>query len=331
MKTFAFHLSGEHPTLPRSEVRSLLEICSTSCEEVLSLDSCLIVKVQDLDLAAMELRLAMTHSVIEVLDLCQAQPKSLVQAAERIELSAKRYRFRCHSREPSLKSDLVEREVGRILFKRGLKADLKDPEMELRGIITAGWVVLGKEVARPDRHSFQKRRPHLKPFFHPGVLMPRMARVLVNLSQAVRGESLLDPFAGTGGILVEACLMGIKGIGLDVQRKMVQGSRDNLTGLDCTLMLGDAKRLPFLEASLEAAVLDTPYGRSALIRARSKEALLDESLAELHRVLIPGRRMVVMADRPIETQVEASGFRILERHTHRVHRSLTRFVFACRA
>jgi len=331
MKTFAFHLSGEHPTLPRSEVRSLLEICSSSYEEILFLDSCLIVKAQDVDLACMELRLAMTHSVIEVLTVCQAQPEALAKAAEKIELSVKRYRFRCHSREPSMKSDLVEREVGRILLQRGLKADLKDPEIDLRAIITSGQAVLGKEVARPDRRSFQERRPHLKPFFYPGVLMPRMARALVNLSQAVCGENLLDPFAGTGGILVEACMMGIKGVGLDVQRKMVQGSRDNLTGLDCSLFLGDAKRLPFKEASLEAAVLDTPYGRSALIRARSKEALLEESLAELHRVLKPGRRMVVMADGPIEPQVEACGFRILEKHTDRVHRSLTRFIFICRA
>lgn len=331
MKTFAFHLSGEHPTLPRSEILSLLEVCSSGYQEVLFLDGCMLVKAQDIDLASLEQRLAMTHSVIEVLDVCQAQPEALAQAAEKIELSPKRYRFRCHSKEPSLKSDLVEREVGRVLFRRGLKADLKDPEMDLRTIITSGQAILGVEVARPDRHSFQQRRPHLKPFFYPGVLMPRMARALVNLSQAVPGERLLDPFAGTGGILVEACLMGIHGIGLDVQRKMVQGSRDNLAGLDCSIFLGDAKRLPFKDAALETAVLDTPYGRSALIRARSKEALLEESLAELQRVLKPGRRMVVMADEPIEPQIEACGFRILEKHTDRVHRSLTRFIFVCRA
>jgi tRNA (guanine10-N2)-dimethyltransferase len=331
MKTFAFQLSGEHPTLPRSEVLSLLEICSSGYQEAVFLDGCMLIEAQDVDLVSLEMRLAMTHSVIEVLGVCHAQLEAVGEAAEKMELPVKRYRFRCHSRQPSLKSDLVEKEVGRVLFKRGLRADLKDPEMDLRAIITSGQAILGREVAHPDRRSFQQRRPHLKPFFHPGVLMPRMARALVNLSLAVPGERLLDPFAGTGGILVEACLMRIYGIGLDVQRRLVQGSRDNLTGLDCSLLLGDAKRLPFLDASLEAAVLDTPYGRSALIRARSKEALLEESLAELHRVLKPGRRMVVIADGPVDPQVEACGFRIMERHTDRVHRSLTRFIFVCRA
>ena len=144
------------------------------------------------------------------------------------------------------------------------------------------------------------------------------------------GERLLDPFAGTCGILIEACLIGIKGVGIDVQNRLVQGAICNLTGLDCSLIFGDAKRLPFRDASIDAAVLDTPYGRSARIEAESKELLIAESLVELRRVLKPGRGMVIMADRNIAALLNEARFEIIEVHQDRVHRSLTRFIYVCR-
>jgi len=219
--------------------------------------------------------------------------------------------------------------VGRILFARGYRADLSHPELLLRAIITSGRIVLGIEVARTDRSSFEGRRPHLKPFFHPGVLMPRMARALVNLTQVRAGEVLLDPFAGTCGILIEACLIGVNGVGIEVQPRLVKGALCNLQDLDCGLVLGDAKRLPLKESSIDAAVLDTPYGRSAKIMAASKELLLKESLEELFRVIRPGRRMAIVADRSIEEIIEEVGFVLLQKHTDRVHRSLTRQIFIC--
>jgi tRNA G10 N-methylase Trm11 len=58
--------------------------------------------------------------------------------------------------------------------------------------------------------------------------------------------------------------------------------------------------------SIDAAVLDTPYGRSAKIMALSKELLLQESLRELFRVILLGRRMAIVADRSIEGLIEWS-------------------------
>jgi tRNA (guanine10-N2)-dimethyltransferase len=80
---------------------------------------------------------------------------------------------------------------------------------------------------------------------------------------------------------------------------------------------------------VDNAVLDTPYGRSALIRAESKEQLLDKSFAELYRVLKPGRRIVIVADKPIKEHITGASFIVIEIHTDRVHRSLTRHIFVC--
>jgi tRNA (guanine10-N2)-dimethyltransferase len=330
MRTYAFELSGEHETLPRSEALALLEIYSSSFKELTYLDQCLIIEAQDLDVNTLARRLAMTHRIIEVLTKCDAVLDALAAEVRRLRLPQKKYLVRARRiNDACLGSDVVEREVGRILFEMGYKADLKCPEMVLRAIITTGKIILGFEVAKVDRSSFEQRRPHLKPFFHPGVLMPRMARSLINISQAREGERLLDPFAGTCGILIEACLIGIEGVGIEVQARLAKGALCNLESLDCCLLLGDAKRLPFSDRSFHAAVLDTPYGRSAKILAKSKEILIEESIVELFRVILAGRRMVILADRPIDALLKKAGFQIIQTHTDRVHRSLVRHIFVC--
>jgi tRNA (guanine10-N2)-dimethyltransferase len=328
MKTYAFELSGEHETLPRCEALALVELFSTSFREIELLDQCLIVEAEDLDVLMLGKRLAMTHRIIEVLAATDAKLEALAESVSLLDLPQKRYLVRARRiKDNAPGADAVEHEVGRVLFQKGYKADLKDPEMVLRAIITTGKIVLGLEAAVMDRGSFEGRRPHLKPFFHPGVLMPRMARSLVNLTQARADERLLDPFAGTCGILIEACLVGIEGVGIEVQTRLVKGALCNLHNQDCSLILGDAKRLPLRDDSMDGAVLDTPYGRSAKILAASKELLLEESLRELFRVIKPGRRMVIVADRPLDAMLANAGFNVIQKHTDRVHRSLTRHIF----
>jgi tRNA (guanine10-N2)-dimethyltransferase len=327
---YAFELSGEHDTLPQSEVLALLDIYASQHREVCSLDQCLVVEAQDLDVMRMASRLALAHRIIQVLAISEASTSSVIEAAEGAPIPKARYSIRARRvKQSSFSSEEVERAVGEALWRRGYKADLRRPEIVLRAIITGGKVVFGLELAKIDRRSFEERRPHLKPFFHPGALMPRIARALVNLCQEKEEELLLDPFCGTGGILVEACLVGIKGIGVDVQEMLIRGAELNLMGLDHHLITGDARRLPFKDSSIDGAVADTPYGRSALIRADSKDELIAGSLLELRRVLKPGRRAVVVADRSIRNQLEDVDFKVVEEHTHRVHRSLTRYIFIC--
>ena len=43
-----------------------------------------------------------------------------------------------------------------------------------------------------------------------------------------KNETLLDPFCGTGGILIEAGILGINIIGSDIDKKLVYGCKENL-------------------------------------------------------------------------------------------------------
>jgi tRNA (guanine10-N2)-dimethyltransferase len=195
-------------------------------------------------------------------------------------------------------------------------------------VILSEKAVLGTLLSSIDRSAYEARSPQNKPFFYPGVLMPRVARALVNLSGIKAGEFFLDPFCGTAGILVEAGLVGAKVIGIDAQEKIVIGARMNLEafGLDYVLMEGDACRIPFKRATIDAIVTDPPYGRSAAILAESLEELYSCALQEIQRVLRPGGIAVVVSDKDVLEYGKKAGLKVLEIYVQRVHRSLTRTI-----
>jgi tRNA G10 N-methylase Trm11 len=59
-------------------------------------------------------------------------------------------------------------------------------------------------------------------------ISPRLAKILINLSQAKQGERLVDPFCGIGVILEEALNQGINVIGIDKDKNAIIGAKKNL-------------------------------------------------------------------------------------------------------
>jgi tRNA G10 N-methylase Trm11 len=59
-------------------------------------------------------------------------------------------------------------------------------------------------------------------------ISPRLAKIMINLSEIKKGETLLDPFCGIGVILEEALLQGIKTIGIDKDKEAVSGAMKNM-------------------------------------------------------------------------------------------------------
>lgn len=327
----AFELSGEHNTLPKSEVIACLEAIKADFKIHLSLDCCLIVEVKSASRIIKELgkRLSMTHHIIEVLSIGEQGEEGIIDAVKKASLDFKgtySIRVRGVKDYSKINTELMEKKLGEIFYRKGFHADLKNPDVRFRVLLTEDRSIFGKIVASIDRGAFEERKPQYKPFFYPGVLMPRMARALVNIAKPE--GYLLDPFSGTGGILVEVGLIGVKVIGGDVQRKLLLGAKTNLDyyNIDYTLMYQDACNLALKNESMDAVVTDPPYGRSAMIKAQSIEHLLAKSLNEINRVLKKGKRVVFVSNRPIEALAKGSGFKIAEIHLQRVHKSLTRHI-----
>ena len=87
---------------------------------------------------------------------------------------------------------------------------------------------LGPTAWVPDSASM-KQRGTMKPAPHPDIAMsPRLARTLVNLADLKPGQALLDPFCGSGTILIEARAKSLRCLGLDSRAARVQQARENL-------------------------------------------------------------------------------------------------------
>ncbi|MFC6837127.1 methyltransferase domain-containing protein [Halomarina ordinaria] len=219
----------------------------------------------------------------------------------------------------------AERELGSVLVARGFAVDLDAPDHELRAYFAGDTCALGWLAVETPR-DFSARRPTDRPFFQPGSMDPMFARALVNLAGARPGTRLLDPMCGTGGVLVEAGLVGADVLGLDAQAKMTRGARENLAhylGADRARTLqGDATHLPLRDDSVDAVVFDAPYGRQSKVVGGLDE-LVGEALAEARRV---APRCVLVADRSWCEAAETAGWAVEARFSRRVHRSLDRHV-----
>jgi tRNA (guanine10-N2)-dimethyltransferase len=218
----------------------------------------------------------------------------------------------------------AERALGGVLTDRGYAVDLEDPDQELRVLFSEGVCALGWVEVETDR-GFETRRPTDRPFFQPGSMDPMLARALVNVAGAHEGTVVVDPMCGTGGLLLEAGLVGARVLGVDAQWKMVRGATENLAAyLDggFATVRGDATHLPVRDGAADAVVFDAPYGKQSKV-VGDLAALVAGALREARRI---APRAVLVADRSWKEEAEAVGWTVEARIERRVHGSLVRHV-----
>ena len=237
----------------------------------------------------------------------------------------------------------VERDLGSVLVDRGFDVDLDAPDHELRALFAGSAAQSAAEAASGARsepragrcylswlaaesvRDYGERKPTDRPFFQPGSMDPLLARAVCNLARVQPGDRVLDPMCGTGGVLIEAGLLGARPLGTDAQAKMVGGARQNLSASvpDFDVARADATSLPLGDDAVDAAVFDAPYGRQSKIETHELADLVGGALAEAARV---ADRCVIVADRDWRAEATAAGWTVTDRFERRVHRSLTRYV-----
>ncbi|PSP92651.1 TIGR01177 family methyltransferase [Halobacteriales archaeon QS_4_62_28] len=286
--------------------------------------------------------LAFTHRASELLATCESDHESAVVAltAATIERSGSVAVRAVDVRSTTeIDTQRVERELGQVLVERGFSVDLDDPDHELRALFSAGPQQATDERAVTDdadgvcalgwlaatsTRDYGERAPMDRPFSQPGSMDPLEARAIVTIAGARTGQRVVDPMCGTGGILIEAGLVGADVFGTDVQSKMVRGTRENLAAHldDFAVARADGTALPIRDDAADAVVFDAPYGRQSKIEGEL-DTVVSGTLDEARRI---APRAVLVADRSWEQAARDAGWTVESRFERRVHRSLVRHI-----
>ncbi len=341
MQMLMFVLSGEHQTLPYSEVTASLKAERKKFNVIEQLDQLILVQTKA-DANVMASRLAMCKEICLHICTSEAREREIFEAVGSSDIAdliphGKSFAVRINRVKRSAAEidtiDLSRKLAGMIASEIEFKVNLDNPDVELLGVLTGDKCVFGITAARVERGEFTKRRPIKRPAFHPSTLPPTLARCMVNLARTSRDSTLLDPFCGVGGILLEGGLIGAKLVGVDIEREMVDGARRNLeaNGLtDFQLMVGDARKLQSME--VDAIATDPPYGRQATTGGAKLDELYREALPSMASALKAKGHICVTTPAELELEDLAAdvGLRKIERHEQRVHRSLTRSIYVFR-
>lgn len=188
------------------------------------------------------------------------------------------YAVRADILEGDEESKEVEKVLGNKMSSQDNEVDLENPDEVFKAYVTEGKIFLGRIVVEINRGLFEGRKNDNRAFSSPVSLDPVLARSLVNLSGLEAGKYVLDPFCGTGGILIEAGLCGIGVKGVDVQEEMVEGCRKNLEEygiISYDVKKGDIAEIEEIaDLDFSGVITDLPYGQASVKNGRPVEEFI---------------------------------------------------------
>jgi len=319
---FFFELSGESKDMPAAEAERCIDAECIRHSIVGSGPGYLIASFPRECLEGIADRISLTHSIGRYLGTYDPDDVSSLSGAQ---LPGGTFAIRAKRFEGMMKdadSQKLIRDVGSILSKNN-DVDLRDPDVIVK-MQMCDKVHIFIEEKPIDRNIMEKRKVGERPFFSPISLHPKYARALINLTGAKRGDTLLDPFCGTGGIVIEAAEMGMKAIASDFDEEMVLGCRENMDFYKLSLHdheVVDIKDIPNRFSEIDVVVTDPPYGRSTKTGGNDVLDIHMTAMSAIPKVLTPGGRAGII----LPYEAAASTMELEEVFRQHVHGSLSRY------
>ena len=319
---YLFELGGENTELGKIEAMELLS--TERCDPAIVFDekSIIAINVSKVIKSKIVRRLGMTKRVSKIFyKNKETNLELVVKEIPQIDIGQNTFAIRQIS-----KKKISERDIATTLGNKIPKhneTNLAHPDVKIlyyagtETIISIWDKTLETYYKRCLKHHIKNR-----PFFSPISIHPRIARSMVNLSNCSEGETMIDPFCGTGGMLIEARDMEINTIGIDIIEKMVDYSIGNLDhyGLKAEVIVGDVEASSNYQ--FKAIVTDPPYGLSTTTRGEGVSELMIRSMNIFSKIMKKGERIVMALSNP--ELVKDSNYDEIYRFQWYIHKSLTR-------
>ena len=328
--------SQEHPQLPQAELRAVMECenieadVDVICEGLVILKNIPSDKINEY-YAILTKRLGYTHEVHEIITKSSADTLDEdISAIDWPFYISETFAVRVKRFHSEIDTVATERKIGSLILENhdDIKVKLRDPHSLVRIVAFENDVYVAIEKIKLNKKHFQESKPHKRPFFYPGSMSPKLARCMVNLSRVKEGQLLLDPFCGTGGILIEAGLIGCKVVGSDIYWKMKNGTAINLDyyGItDYRTFNLDVRELKMYE---KVAAVDPPYGISTSTGDIEGNDIFKEFFKSIYDNMKDDAYLCMASPHYVDLKPIADevGFEIIEQYGIKMHRSLTRII-----
>jgi tRNA (guanine10-N2)-dimethyltransferase len=155
---------------------------------------------------------------------------------------------------------------------------------------------------------------------YPNELDWKLTRAMINLIGIKQGETICDPFCGTGTTLLEAESMGIHAIGMDFDEKMFNIAKENLkeNKFKSEIFNTDFQEMLKITEKYDGIVTDLPYGLNSKITEKP-EKILKRFISNLPK----RKKIAIMYKKEFGDNLKLKG---LKKYQIYRHKSLTRTI-----
>ena len=334
--------SQEHPELPLAELKAVMECENIDVTIDVVAEGLVILKdIPDERIdqyhETLTKRLGYTHEVHQL--IMKSSPERLSEDIPSInwqDYISETFAVRVKRLNSQIDTVATERKAGALILDNcnDIKVKLREPNSLVRMVASKNDIYIAVEKFKLNKKHFVESKPHKRPFFYPGSMSPKLARCMVNLSRVTEGQLLLDPFCGTGGILIEAGLIGCKVVGSDIYWKMKNGAAINLDHFGITdyrTFNLDVRELKMYE-KVAAVVTDPPYGISTSTGDIEGDNIFKEFFIAIYDNMRDDAYLCMASPHYVDLKPMADevGFEIVEQYGIKMHRSLTRIISVIR-